>query len=98
MRPANFTIDVFGDQSFEGFTSGEYWNGWARPYFTFEQGQRIAAAHRAQGMKAWYDEGEDAFSFEMNGGEIDTFTAEAIGGSKLYAIGAGCWIWEDGVK
>lgn len=98
MRAGRFALDSFGDEVFDGFTQGETWNGWARPYFTFEQGQRIVEAHRAQGNKARYDESGDAFSFELNEDEIDTFPSEQVEGQKLYPIGAGCWIWEEAVK
>jgi hypothetical protein len=95
MRSAKFTIDTFADGVFDGFTSGETWNGWARPYFTFQQAQSILEAHQAQGKKASYDEAGDFFSFEFSEDEIDTFSAEMIEGQKLYPIGAGCWIWEE---
>ena len=46
MRHSRFTIDMFGGEVFDGFTTGETWNGWARLYFTFEEAQRVAEAHR----------------------------------------------------
>ncbi len=95
MRAAKFIIDTFGNEAFDGFTLDETWNGWARPYFTFEQAQRIVEAHRSHGDKAWYDEAEDVFSFEMGEDEVDSFPAETIEGRKLYPIGTGCWIWEE---
>jgi hypothetical protein len=95
MRAAKFAMDSFGDEVFDAFTQGETWNGWARPYFTFEQAQGILKAHCSQGRKAWYDEECDAFAFEFNEGEVDKFPAEAVEGLKLYPIGAGCWIWEE---
>lgn len=98
MRPAKFTIDTFGEEVFEGFTQGETWNGWARPYFTFEQARRVVEAHRARGGRASYDEAEDAFSFEIGEEEIDAFPAESLEGQKLYPVGAGCWIWEEVVE
>lgn len=98
MRAAEFVIDTFGSEAFDGFTLGETWNGWARPYFTFEQALRILEAHHSRGQKGWYDESEDAFSFEMGEGEVDSFPAESIEGRKLYPIGAGCWIWEEGLQ
>ncbi len=40
-----FSTDLTGEDSFfDGFTKGETWNGFACPYFTFEQGQRIVEA------------------------------------------------------
>ena len=95
MRPGKFTIDTFGDAVFDGFTTGETWNGWAHPHFTALQAQRIVEAHNAQGGKAWYDDAQDAFSFEMGEDEVDTFPAETIEGKKYWPVGAGCWIWEE---
>jgi hypothetical protein len=97
MRPAKFIIDTFGDQTFDGFTNGDTWNGWARPYFTFDQAERIIEAHAAQGNKAAYDASEDAFSFEFSADEVDSFPAEVVEGRKLYPVGAGCWIWEEDI-
>lgn len=98
MQTARFIIDTFGDEIFAGFTLGESWNGWARPYFTFEQAQHLVEAHRLHGGKAWYDETQDAFAFEVNQDEVDTFPAEVVENRKLYPIGAGCWIWEEAAE
>lgn len=98
MREARFTIDTFGDEIFEGLTHGDTWNGWARPFFTFDQAQRIVEAHRSNGMRAWYDHAQDAFGFEFSEEEVDTFPAEVVEGRRLYPVGAGCWIWEESVE
>ena len=98
MRAARFAIESLGDEVFEGFTQGETWNGWARPYFTFKQAQRIVEAHRARGAKAWYDEAQYAFGFEISPDEVDAFPGEVVEGQTLYPIGAGCWIWEEAVE
>lgn len=98
MRPSKFTIEVYGEQSFDGFSSGEDWNGWACPYFTSEQAQRIVDAHCKLGRKAWYDKVEDQFVFDFShdeNNEPDTFPAEEVDGKKLYPVGAFCWIWEE---
>ena len=97
MRPAKFTIEVYPEQTFDGFSRGEDWNGWACPYFDFEQAKKVMEAHRQRGWKAWYDELDDQFVFDFShdgDGEPDAFPAEVIGGKKLYPIGAFCWIWE----
>ena len=95
MREAKFSIDTLGDKVFEGFTNGEEWNGWACPYFTFEQAQRVVKAQTEMGLKAWYNTNADAFSFEVDASdEIDSFPAQEIEGKKLYPVGTSCWIWE----
>lgn len=62
LRKATFTIDSLDGENFSGFTLGGNWNGWACPYFTFEQARRIVEAHRSKGQKAWYDEARDVFA------------------------------------
>lgn len=76
LRPARFSIEVAGDDAvFDGFTSGQTWNGWQCPYFTLEQGQAIVEAiNRTQDewsreptnldtLHGLYDSMRDAFVF-----------------------------------
>lgn len=102
MRETKFSIDSLGDRSFDGYTQGETWNGWACPYFTFEQAQQLVRAYEENGLEARYNEVSDAFSFELDAGgdlkEVDTFPAEEINGRKFYPIGAFCWIWEEAAE
>lgn len=101
LHPAKFSIDTLGSVVFEGFTSGETWNGWDCPYFTFEQGQKVMevfnATNTAETARApsRYDEERDAFCFFIESIEdSDDFYALIIEGQKFYPIGTGCWIWE----
>lgn len=102
LQPARFTMDSLGEGvTLEGFSSGETWNGWDCPYFTFEQAQKVVEAFNASQqlegntVEARYDAGQDAFCFLFeSSGESDDFPAVEIEGQKLYPIGAGCWIWE----
>lgn len=97
MRAARFVIDTFGDDVFEGFTQGETWNGWARPFFIHEEAQKIVNAHKEQGLNAYYNQQSDEFAFEVASsiGDYDVFPCVEISGMKLYPVGAGCWIWEE---
>lgn len=78
----------------KGWTRGETWNGWACPVFSFESAQHIAK--RLNGI---YDAAKDHFVFPPRGDseESDVFGSATIpiDGKqvKVYAIGAGCWIW-----
>ncbi len=96
LKEANFEIDFLEGRTFPGFTMGETWNGFAKPYFTSEQAQRLVVAWSSTGAKAFYDDQQGAFVFEMSGApdDIDVYTAEEINGQTFYPIGAGCWIWE----
>jgi len=98
MRPATFTIDTFSEHVFAGFTKGETWNGWARPLFTYDEAQKIITAHKKLGLNASYDQELDAFTFKMapSGDDHDIFPGIEIENMKLYPVGAGCWIWEEG--
>jgi hypothetical protein len=98
MREARFVIESLGETVFDGYTQGEDWNGWACPFFTFEQAQRIVDAHNEHGIKAWYDEAADLFAFDLNqtgDDDVDAFPSVALEGRTLYPIGSGCWIWEE---
>jgi hypothetical protein len=102
LRPATFSLEPLGDRTFDGYTTGDTWNGWACPRFTFVQAQRLVKAYEENGLKAWYDEVADAFSFEVKAGndlkEVDTFPVEELDGKQFYPVGAFCWIWESVTK
>jgi len=95
MQAATFAIDFLEGRSFKGFTLGEDWNGFARPYFTLDQAQRLVEAWREAGGEASYDGERNEFSFKMIAGEPDCFGSVEIEETKLYPIGAGCWIWQE---
>lgn len=97
MRATKFVIDFIPSKAFEGFTDDRLWNGWACPYFSFDEAQKIAEAQKELGLNAYYDADSDGFAFEVEntGGEYDIFPSEVIDGRKLYPVGAGCWIWEE---
>ena len=99
-----FTIeDWFGP--FEGWTTGQRWNGWECPYFEFDTAIWLVdawnnAAFGEEEYQARYDEERDEFCFcdgELE--EWDCFGAQTIeieGKTiKVYPIGAFCWIWSD---
>lgn len=96
MQSSLFSISLLDGETFEAYTDGEDWNGWARPYFTFDSARQLVAAWIGQGWKAAYNEDEDTFSFEeATDGEVEKFPPVVVDGRKLYPIGAGSWIWED---
>jgi hypothetical protein len=94
MKQANFSIDTFPGQLFEGFSNDEDWNGWACPYFPLEEAQKIVEAHKVSGQNAWFDEENDEFVFKVNN-ETESYPALNYDGQKLYPIGYGAWIWEE---
>jgi transcriptional regulator with XRE-family HTH domain len=101
LKKAFFKIETINNQTFEGYTAGEEWNGWAYPYFTFEQAGEILKAFKSlktfsgKSLNAYYDEKTDSFYFETDSeDEIEEFSVVEIENQKLYPIGAGSWIWE----
>jgi len=99
MRGTKFSIDTLGSNEFEGYTQDEEWNGWACPYFTYEQAQRLVDAYRSCGWEARYDDKQDQFVFAIadDPDEHDAYSAIYMEGLKLYPIGAFGWIWEEAI-
>jgi hypothetical protein len=98
MEPAKFSLDFLDGQTFEGYTRGEDRNGFACPYFTFEQAQRLVVAWKATGREARYDRDTDRFTFEVNvdeGRGYDSFQPVDLQGLKVYPLGTRSWIWEE---
>jgi len=85
--------------TFEAFSKGDDWNGWACPWFTYPEALRFVDAwnapveDRGRGP-ARYDSERALFEFTIEG-ETDRFEPEAIDGVKLYPIGAYGWCWEE---
>ena len=105
MRLTNFKIESLGYEIFEGFTKDEDWNGWACPYFTFEQAQKVLKTYNmlrsviGQKDSAYYDSAADVFIFPTSEDEeSETFAAIIENGQKYYPVGAFCWIWEETAK
>lgn len=100
LRKTKFQIDTLGDQEFDGFTTGETWNGFACPYFRFAEAQRVLAACKALGDQGYYDAATDEFVFTglppEPWDESQRFGPTDVKGlGKLYAIGAAMWIWSE---
>jgi hypothetical protein len=99
MREAKFSHDFLGDSEFRGYTRDEDYNGFACPYFTYDQAMLILQAWLEHGLAANYDENTDEFVFEVSGGEagneFQRFGAIYADGLKLYPIGVFDWIWEE---
>lgn len=92
MREAKFSHDFLGDSEFQGYTRDEDYNGFACPYFSYDQAMLILQAWVEHGLAATYDENSDEFVFEVSGGEagneFQRFGAIYANGLKLYPIGA----------
>ncbi|WP_341744774.1 hypothetical protein [Azonexus hydrophilus] len=87
------------DLMFDCFSNGQRWNGWGMPYFTLENGLRLAALKASDLV---YDAEGDRFVFRVDDSDpesdevypatmITTASGETV---KAYPIGAGSWCWD----
>lgn len=97
VRRAQFCLDGVAGR-FRGWTTGESWNGWAKPMFELQEARRVIAAMPE--LKGQYDASEDRLVTLGQDGEEEPWSAESIqpdGGTtvKVYHVGAGCWRWDE---
>lgn len=98
MRKALFQID--DGPVYIGYTNGDRWNGWATPYFTLEEAQKIQAEF-SQGtdFPMLYDVSKDEFRIQYDDDEPYIWKGEDIetvdGIKHLYGIGAYSHIWDE---
>lgn len=98
MKQTYFVIDAFENDIFEGFTDDRKWNGWACPYFTFEQAKKVVEVHKRATSNAWYDEKSDTFNFQMDKedkDDIESYEPIKMEGQKFYPVGNSQWVWEE---
>ena len=106
-RPGRFTIDGLPG-TYNGYTRGETWNGWAVPYFSLDIARRVAGDYAAQpaGLdgqpEAEYDADRDLVRlYDPSSGEWDEYGRVEIddgtgyGLRVFYPVGAHYWTWEE---
>lgn len=99
---ADFTLDAMVKNGYvgplKGWTTGELWNGWAVPYFEYEEAERVVEEVAAAELQGRYDRDRDAFVFVNENEQEQEYAAESIdtpqGQRKAYPIGAREWIWD----
>lgn len=95
LRKLSFALEALPNQIFHGYTMGEEWNGWAVPYFDFDESKKIAHAHEnSLNIVTLYDEEDDKFTFRFSD-EEEEYQATIMDNRKLYPLGSGVWIWEE---
>ena len=107
-KKAFFSMDSFDDTkpNIEGITYGNTWNGWACPYFTFENAllisewvnkdQDYCKEHQLPIAQMTYDEAKDTFFYVQDldvPSDVDEYEVSIIDGIKYYAIGSHGWCW-----
>jgi hypothetical protein len=95
MRKAKFTLESLNNEYFSGYTNDEKWNGWACPYFSFEESARLVHVHNELlDIRSSYQQLTDHFVFEFSDG-VEEYGSIFLEGQKFYQIGSGAWIWEE---
>jgi len=89
---AKFAVEGI-EKEFEGWTDGRLWNGWANPYFAFDEATLVASS-----MNGRYDRVQDAFI--TTAGEEEVWAGQQIpldDGSQrtVYPLGASSWCWDE---
>lgn len=100
MRKSAFAI-CEDHNAYIGYTSGRLWNGWATPYFTYEEAQRLQADFNQNAESPMlYDVTKDEFRVKYDGDDEpyiwkgeDIQTVDGI--KHLYGIGAYSHIWDE---
>lgn len=99
-RKTRFCLEGLEGQTFEGYSDGTHWNGWALPYFELKTAQSVLDALGA----VWtLDEEKSVLRARMdlgNGIEDSEWEAKLLslpdgGYVKGYNLGAGSLIWEE---
>jgi len=102
-RSADVYAEWF-DKKYRAWLTGQKWNGWAMPYFEFEEAMKYATDSQAEGTGAGhtaYDPVRDAFVTTRDEGEADEVDEATVilvkgrGAIKVYPIGAGSWTWSE---
>jgi hypothetical protein len=88
------SFSIENGEAFRGYDLGDTWNGWRMPAFPFAEAQKVAEACSIN-----YDAKLDAFIFDYDKDyDPEVYSSKEYqtvdGTKKLYAIGAGCWVWE----
>lgn len=97
MKKALFQIE--SSPMYIGYTDGTRWNGWATPFFTFEEAQKIQSDWNAEGeSQMLYDIDKDAFCVQYDDDDPYIWKGEDVqtedGIKHLYGIGAYSHIWD----
>ena len=100
-RPGRFRVDGL-DGTYDGFTRGDTWNGFAVPYFPLAEARRIAADFAAQPPNpdgqpiGEYDADRDVVRLrDPSSDDWDETSRVEIDGRSLYPVGAHLWTWEE---
>lgn len=99
LKQATFMVD--DGERFKGYEEGYIWNGWYCPWFTKEEGLKIAEWINSYTEDSLtFDETKDAFKYVLqdDSDDIDYYVGANIntedGVKHLYPIGNKSWTWD----
>jgi len=95
---AEFCLEL-SEETFSGYTDGDTWNGFACPYFLYDEAVRLLEVF---GNRWKFDETRDAFLVWVVGAQendepevFESIKIQVNGEDiKTYAIGAYSWVWD----
>lgn len=103
MYSATFYLDILDElhpdhPTFDGYTNGTLWNGFATPFFTFDVATRLIECLADIGQTAGYNAEVGVFYVDANNdGDVEEWAPLEMltddGAKTLYAIGAFSWVW-----
>lgn len=87
------------DETFEGWSDGRRWNGWAMPLFEFVSASAVVAV--CDPHHGHFDGASDSFVTGKADDEQEFWRGEIItlsdgSEAKVYPVGAGSWTWDEG--
>lgn len=101
LRPGLFFVDGL-EGTYQGFSRGEVWNGFAVPLFGLEEARRIAGDYADQEptpdgrTESEYDaEREVIRLYDPSVEDWDEIGAVEVEGRPLYPIGTRIWTWSE---
>ncbi len=101
------SVEVYAEwfeKKYRAWVTGQKWNGWAMPFFEFDEAMKYATDSQKEGTGAGmtqYDPARDAFVTlrdDPEETEVDEATVILVkgrGALKVYPIGAGSWTWSE---
>lgn len=102
-RKTSFTLDALENKAFSGYTSGETWNGFACPLFSYDEATKILDLLQErtgdETLESWeYEASKDKFLLHSSTHEEpETFEGQPIEVEgevvDLYPIGSYSWTW-----
>lgn len=95
----HFHIEGF-THTYEGFTWGNTWNGWERPYFTIDVAHHLIDAMLRDCDVSYYDAEKDMFvvKFDEEDCGEEFYGSDIVYQGKtyhVYDIGNGSWCWDE---